>query len=204
MAIQYSIYQNPPRRDGKEPNRHIQVKNLAPTNSYAVAEWMHKTNGIYSVGTNIGTLTLLEQTFQELLAEGHCIHLDGIGTFTPKVEGNIVTQNARGEVCITAKELRVSGIDFRPDTTLLDQINRHAKFERCPETRVAAVDEQELHDAIDQHLSTHDALTRADLCSMFGISKDRARTYLNILVADGFLRKEGVRASTKYVKRSCQ
>ena len=200
MAIQYSIYQNPPRRDGKEPDRHIQVKNLTPANSYAVAEWMHKDNGIYSVGNNVGTLTLLEQAFQELLAEGHSIHLDGIGTFTPKVEGEIIKQTTRGKVCITAKELLVSGIDFRPDATLLDRINRHAKFERCPETRVAAVGEQELRDAIDQHLATHEALTRADLCNKFGISKDRARAYLSILVADGYLRKEGFRASTRYVK----
>ena len=71
MAIHYSIYQNPPRRDGKEPDRHIQVKNLTPADSYTVAEWMHKDNGIYSVGNNAGTLTLLEQAFQELLAEGH-------------------------------------------------------------------------------------------------------------------------------------
>lgn len=200
MAIHYSIYQNPPRRDGKEPDRHIQVKNLTPADSYTVAEWMHKDNGIYSVGNNAGTLTLLEQAFQELLAEGHSIHLDGIGIFTPKVEGEIVRSTVHNEVRITAKGLRVSGIDFQPDATLLDGINRHAQFERCPETRVVAVDEQELREAIDQHLATHERLTRADLCNKFGISKDRARAYLNILVADGYLRKEGYRASTRYVK----
>ena len=199
MAIKYSIYQNPPRPDGQEPARHVQVKNLTPADNYAVAKRMTKLNKLYSEGTNIGALVMLREALEELVAEGCSIQLDGIGTFTPKVSADIEMRNdRRGKFRLHTRNMQVSGIDFQPSEKLLRGINCKVKFEWVAGVRTTAVSDEELRDFLDRHFAEHDTLTRADIVEGLGISKDRARTYLNKLVAAGTLLREGVRATTCY------
>lgn len=201
MSIKYSIYQNPPRRDGQKPARHVQVKNLTPTNLYEIAERMQRLNSIYSEGTTVGVMTELKRVMAELLADGHAIHLDGIGTFTPKVSVTISERsNGRGGKRLHTSNLRVSGIDFQPDSELLTQTNRHADFEWVAGARQQPPSPAELQDFLTRHFASNDTLTRADLMQGLQISKDRARTYLNTWVANGTLLREGIHATTCYRK----
>jgi len=201
MAIKYSIYDNPPRRDGKKPERHIQVKNLKPVGNYDIAGEMKKINPLYSRGTSVGTLLVLRDAIEQMIADGCSIHLDGIGTFTPKVSADITTRADRqGRQRLHTTNLKVTGIDFQPDEGLLDDINSHAQFEWVAGVRTTPVSDEELRAVIDRHFAKHDTLTRAELMEALNISKDRARLFLNKLVADGTLRKEGVRATTRYMK----
>ena len=198
MPIKYSIYQDPPRRDGKAAARHIQVKDLEAIRNKGLAEEM--SNEVYSRGTIAGVLVKLSEELPELLAQGNTIHIDGIGTFTPKVSGVIKNRKKRnGTMQVTATALRVSGIDFQPSDKLLRAINAHAKFERQPERRMTDVSDEDLRAFLARHFSTHADLRRSDLVDAFNISKDRARTYLLSLVADGTLTRQGSRGTSCYV-----
>jgi hypothetical protein len=196
MPIKIFICQDPPRRDGKPAARHLQVKGLTTTDNYAIAKVIEKLNHLYSVGTGVAVLTELKRVFAELLADGHSITLDGIGTFTPKVTGKI-------KVAVVGKRSRVdapqvNGIDFQPAPTLLHDINCRAKFDHILEPRPAVSDE-ELRDTITTHFTTNAFITTGTLSHLLNISRDLARKYLNLLVADGTLRPEGVRATKRFV-----
>ena len=196
MPIKIFICQDPPRRDGKPAARHLQVKDLTPTDSYAIATEIEKLNHLYSVGTSVAVLTELKRIFAELLADGHSITLDGIGTFTPKVTGQIKAEAVGKHSRVDVPQ--VNGIDFQPAPTLLHDINRHAKFDHIIEPR-SSVSDQELRDTIATYLTTNTSITTGTLSHLLNISRDLARKYLNILVADGTLRPEGVRATKRYV-----
>ena len=200
MPIQYFICQDPPRRDGKPAARHLQVKNLTPATNEDVAERIQSLNNLLDIGTSTAVLLDLRRALAELLSEGNSVHLSGIGTFTPKVSGKIGKAKA-GVLRSRVDNPQVVGLDFQLDASFLDAINRGARFEHIPEPR-AGVNDEELRNAVAQHFAAHDALTTGELSQLLHISKDRARTYLNKLVTDGILRKEGVRAMTKYVRIS--
>ena len=196
MPIKIFICQDPPRRDGKPAARHLQVKDLTPADNYAVAKEIEKLNNLYSIGTGVAMLTELKRALAGLLADGHSITLDGIGTFTPKVTGKI--KAAAGGKRSRVDAPQVTDIDFQPAPTLLHNINRHAKFDHILEPR-SAVSDKELRDALAAHFSTNTSITTGTLSQLLNISRDLARKYLNNLAADGTLRPEGVRATKRYV-----
>lgn len=197
MAIKYSIYQDPPRRDGKTPARHIQVKGLEHMDSAELAKFM--ADDVYGRSVCAGVLSLLSSKLPKLLADGCAVHIDGIGTFAPKVGGEVREQKRGGTVRVHAQQLRVTDIDFQPDAELLCEVNSCAKFDHQLERRATAVSEEELRRFLARHFSEHDELRRSDLVEAFNISKDRAHAYLVQLVADGTLRCIGSHSTSRYV-----
>lgn len=199
MAIKYFICQDPPRRDGKPAARHMQVKDLTPADNEDVAKRIQRINNLLDNSVGAAVLIDLRRALAELLSEGCSIHLNGIGTLVPKVSGKIGAPR-KGDSNPRVDNLTVSGVDFQPDATFLDAVNRHAKFEHLPEPRTS-VGNEELRTAVARYLSDHDAITTGQLSQLLHISRDRARMYLNQLVADGVLRREGVRATVRFVKK---
>ncbi len=196
MAIQYSIYQDPPRRDGKKTARHIQVKGHDHINSEELAKKMG--DDVYGRSVCIGVLSLLSSKLPELLADGCAVHINGVGTFTPKVSGDIHETRRNGSTRVQARALRVTGIDFQPDGQLLAEINQRARFEHLPERRMTEVTEEELRAFLARHFSAHDELRRSDLVEAFNISKDRAHAILHQWVEDGTLIHQGSRGASHY------
>ena len=200
MPIKFFICQDPPRRDGKPSARHLQVKNLTPASNDDVAERIQSFNNALSIGSSTAVLIELRRALAELLSEGCSVRLDGIGTLTPKVGGRI-GKAKEGGLRSRVTRPQVVGLDFQLDANFLSAINRRAKFEHIQEPRVG-VDDDELRNAVDNYLADHDAITTGEFSEYLHISKDRTRAYLNKLIADGMLRKEGVRAMTRYVRIS--
>ena len=196
MPIKIFICQDPPRRDGKPSARHLQVKDLTPTDNYAVAKEIEKLNHLYSIGTGVAMLAELKRAFAGVVADGHSITLDGIGTFTPKVTGTIKAGTAGKRSRVDAPQ--VTDIDFQAAPTLLHDINRHAKFDHILEPR-STVSDKELRDTLATHFATNTSITTGTLSQLLNISRDLARKYLNNLTSDGILRPEGVRATKRYV-----
>lgn len=87
----------------------------------------------------------------EALSEGHRVQLDGLGTLTMELSSHA------GPTPPTGKDIRISGIRFRPDKHLLDRL-ADVKFKVEGKVRqpLAA---PELADALYEYFETHDAIT---------------------------------------------
>ena len=199
MSIKYRIHQDPPRRDGQPAARHLRTLNLTSVNLDALADEMNKRDSVFSVGTIAGVLTLFVETMGGLLAKGAAVYVDDLGTFQPHIGGDVEESAMRGGGTRTRiKDLRVSGVDFRPDADLLHEINQHARFEHVLETRRTAVVADELTAFLAAHFATHPRLLRHHLEDHFYLSKRRALSLLDRLVAEGRLKRKGQSGNVWY------
>ena len=76
-----------------------------------------------------------------------------------------------------------------PETELINEINEKARFERIAGKRKAPVADAEIDRFLDEHFAEHKLLQRHHIEDYFALSKRRALTILNSLVADGRLRR---------------
>ena len=196
MSIKYNIHQDPPRKDGQPAACHLRTVNLTVVDNYSLTRAIRQRCNAYSEGSCIGILIDMADTMPELLAKGRAVHIEGLGTFAPHVEGD-VEATARGT---RVSNLHVGGIDFHPDDQLLLAVNRQARFEHVLETRRDLPTDAELDIFLDEHFATHTTLRRHQLESHFLLSKRRTLHLLEHLVAIHRLRPQGTRHTLHYVR----
>ena len=93
----------------------------------------------------------LRTAITDALCEGHRVQLDGLGSLTMELS------NHSGDTPPTGKDIRISGISFRPDKHLLDRLaDVKFKVEGKVSQPLAA---PELADALYEYFETHDAIT---------------------------------------------
>ena len=87
----------------------------------------------------------------EALSHGHRVQLDGLGSLTMELSSH------SGDTPPTGKDIRISGIRFRPDRHLLDRL-ADVKFK--VEGKVSQpLSASELTDALYEYFEIHDAIT---------------------------------------------
>ena len=87
----------------------------------------------------------------EALSHGHRVQLDGLGSLTMELGSH------SGDTPPTGRDIRISGIRFRPDKHLLDRL-ADVKFK--VEGKVSQpLSTTELADALHEYFVTHDAIT---------------------------------------------
>ena len=167
MPIKYNIHQDPPRKDAQPSARHLRTVDLKTVDADQFADAMHRHTPLYSKGTCLGLLLDMADTLPEVLASGCAVHIDGLGTFAPRVEGDVTGTGGN----LRAKNVKVGSVEFRPDEELLRAVNRHARFEHVLETRRSQPTDEEVDSFLADYFATHVTLRRHQLESHFLISK---------------------------------
>ena len=93
----------------------------------------------------------LRTVITDALSHGHRVQLDGLGSLTMELSSH------SGDTPPTGKDIRISGIRFRPDKHLLDRL-ADVKFK--VEGKVSqSLSASELTDALYEYFEIHDAIT---------------------------------------------
>ena len=107
-----------------------------------VIRHMRDYSGSFSEGTIRGVLDALVTTMKSWMPLGHNIKIDGLGVFSLSLGFDMSTPseaeaakkqksgNADDEPKSKYRHVCISGINFKPDPQLLQQMNREATFER--------------------------------------------------------------------------
>ena len=93
----------------------------------------------------------LRTTITDALSHGYRVQLDGLGSLTMELS------NHTGPTPPTGKDVRISGIRFRPDKHLLDSL-ADVKFQVEGKVKQPLAG-PELADALYEYFETHDAIT---------------------------------------------
>lgn len=196
----YIIKTNPPasREEGSEQplGYHIRLKPSPTVTHRQLVQVMHKLEPVLSRGVIYSAIDAFARALKELLADGHSVHVDEIGTFQPRLSGTVARER-RG---LVARDVRISGVQFTPAPELLVQLMRSTPTPS--RTSYPLPSDAKVSAFLDEHFATHNRLTRKNVITHFHITKDQALRLLRRQVANGRLRLCGSRATAYYVLRT--
>lgn len=198
MAIRYEIH-TIENSEGKGNERQyvqlMQNRGLTPRRlAEAIQEMSSATEG--DVNAVLSALTYFAR---RELVQGRRFHLPGLGYLSLSV-GFKVPPEKLGKK-LTARNLRVRGINFRPEASLLDSVRQGATFEKSERSTLSTpYTADELWQKMDAYIAENRYLTLRRTMALFGLSRYKAAQWLARFVEDGKLKREGSRAQALYFK----
>lgn len=163
----------------------------------------------FNPGEILGILRQLSKHLARQMADGHSVKIEGIGTFTPALslrEGKEREAPDGTGTRRNADSIRVSSVNFRPDTPLLDEVNRRCRLERSPVKYSRHVSEYTPEQRLAlarRHLETHPTLSVREYIALTGLGRTRASEELRhwTETADSGIGIMGRGAHRLYVKK---
>lgn len=138
----------------------------------------------FSLGDVEGVLLQTALEMAHLMANGHSVKLDGIGTFTPSLalcRGKEREEAQEGGKHRNAQSIMVGNVNFRTDRTMIRNINMRCRLERASEKRQRSSEkytpEQRLALAV-KYLDEHSFLTVREYRRFTGLLQTAATSEL--------------------------
>ena len=153
---------------------------------------------VFSPGTLIGALDHLVKGIQRELQEGRSVTIDGLGTFTLKVQANgkVTRQQLNRQ-----ESVRVQGVHFTPSAEMTRELQT-AKFHWMPGGHSSKRNEEAIKQLLDTYFQTHDTISRMELQQLANLKQSTANYTLRRLVSAGYLHVVGSYMNTRYAKNT--
>lgn len=172
------IAQSPLHEVGKIYSRPTIInKQIIPTRDI-----MEKASGECTL-TPIDISAVIDSLARHLrleLLQGNAVRIDGIGTFSLSLKFQDPTKDTED---FTARDIRVAGINFAPDSDLLNSVKSQSKFERATAIRSSEVSEGDAILALRKHFEDHEAITKRAFQELLNLQYGRATKLLLALTA---------------------
>lgn len=174
-----------------------------------LAQRIEEHHGVMNRGLVKSVMDHVVDEMAGLLGKGYSVTVDGLGTFRASIglekdkemdtfEGNETKRNARS--------LRLTGVNYRADKSLIRKANRHCKLERAGESRLhhTPYSKEERLMLAQQYLEEKGAMRVVEYMELTGLSRTKATLELKEFRQDASTGITFVgRGSTKvYVKAS--
>ena len=195
MKIKYGIFPNPQKdSEGRTTYqvRHTPDGQMNEREFLAHLDYHHT----YNPTTMKASLSVLKDEIIEQLKSNHRFRIDGLGTFQMKVglkqpvddEGNAVKTAWTDPEQITANDVEVTGVTFRPDRSFVEELKEKTSvtnpFGRGASNKSCKYERQDVVDFIDQYLVEHQSITQRELQIGLGINGYAARKWLKELTSE--------------------
>ena len=149
-----------------------------------------------------GVLQLLGEELAKRLAEGYIVHIDGVGSFRPKLGYRKEVAPPEGEETATrnAASLELADVRFHADRRLVQRTRRACRLQRAPHhsyTRPREGRERRLSQLLS-YLRTHHILTRSEYVKLTGLSPTAATAELKTFVTAGHILRKGIASHSTY------
>lgn len=196
MAIRYEIHTIKNAQGTGEERHYVHVMpsgSLTPARLEAAIQEMSSA----TVGDVRAVLSALSYFARRELSQGRRFHVPGLGYLS--LSAGLRKDTEKPVEKLTARDIRVSGINFSPERTLLGGVQKEAKFEKAAYSTLSATyDADALWQKVEAYLTAHRYLTRRIMQTEFGLSEYKAAQWLNRFVTEGKLEKEGARPRMLY------
>ena len=149
-----------------------------------------------------GVLQLLGEELAKRLAEGYIVHIDGVGSFRPKLGYRKEVSPTEGEETATrnAASLEIADVRFHADRRLVQRTRRACRLQRAPHhsyTRPREGRERRLSQLLS-YLHIHHILTRSEYVKLTGLSPTAATAELKSFVTAGHILRKGIASHSTY------
>lgn len=128
---------------------------------------------------------------------GHRFYMPGIGYFSLSASLEIPEESLDKK--ITGKEVRISGINFRPETGFLQDVQQDIRFIRSHKKSASIhYTEESILARIKEYLQTHRYITSRIMQTEFGLTRYTAQKWITYFCEKGIMVKEGKRGVYTY------
>ena len=191
--IKYGVYPNPLKDDEGRVTyqvRHVPEGQMNEREFLAHLDY-HNT---YNSTTMKASLSVLKDEIVEQLKNNHRFRIDGLVTFQMKVglkqqldeEGNPVKTAYTDPNQITANDVEVIGVSFRPDRSFIDELREKTSttnpFGRGIANKSKKYERQEVVDFMDTYLAERGSITLRELRIGLGLNYYSAQSWLEKFV----------------------
>lgn len=146
-------------------------------------------------GELVAALSTLQSVLLHELEKGNAVLLPGIGTFRLSLKGGLEVKEGNYH----GKDVRVEGLQFRPDSELLSQVRRF-EVNQVPYGWEFQAEESEVEARLAELFASKSFITHKDVSVAFEqtLTRNRVTKLLGRLVRSGRLVREGRGAQTHY------
>lgn len=196
MELKYEIHTIKNSQGTGEDRQYVKVTQHKPITDKDIEAAIQNRCSL-TKGDVAAVLSELHDICVREISMGRRFHLPGIGYFS--LSASLKTPEENPDKKITGKEVRVTGINFRPEARLMDEIQHDIHFVRSSHSsRSMEYTEEHLLARIRKYLQTNHYITVSIMRSQFGLSQYAAQKWLTLFCGKGVMVKEGTPHSPIY------
>lgn len=196
MAIRYEVHKIDNASGSGKERKYIQLREEPSMTSKELERQIEESCTVNAADVR-AVLAQLRHFIGRELSAGRRFHLPEIGYLSLSI--GCTPAKERGGGKITAKDISVRGINFRPESQLLDEIKQNARFKKDDRTTISKqYTDGELWAKVAEHITENGYITCRIMSLEFGLSAYMAKKWLAKFVEDGRLVKRGNRHQPLY------
>lgn len=196
MDLKYDVYTITNAEGSGEERKYVRLKqHEAMTASELEATIQQRCT--LTKGDVAAVFTELHDIVVSEFSMGRRVYVPQLGYFSLAVNLEVPEDNPDKK--ITGKEVRLRGINFRPEAGLLQEIDRNVHFIRSEYTgRSNVFTEKKLWTVLQEFFQENRYLTISLMRMKFGLSRHMAQKWIDHFIDKGLLVKDGSPRSPIY------
>lgn len=196
MDIQYRIHLNPnPKSSNKEQKAHIRPVAPDSTSTAELCEVLSQRCTL--TGPDIKcVLDALSEIIPEYLGNNTNVHLDGLGTFSLSIKGDVSRDVKREQLKV--KNARVRTILFKPEKHMTDYF-KNAHFKEGDFLPSQDIDETVIEEKLTEFFSRRRSIRFGEFKKLLVLNRYNTNQLLNSLIEQGALVRDGRGSGTVYI-----
>lgn len=194
MSVKYDFYLTPqPKEKQQKVRYHARVVVDETLTNKDIATEISKRCTINKAEA-MAVMDEMQEIFRQMLAKGHAIKLEGIGTF--RISAKSPSVRSKNE--IRAESIKFGGVVFRPEKKLLRKLSG-TKFQKVTNSQTSIeISNIEIDGLLTEHFKDHPYITTKEMQYLCGLSNHTALRRLKERVKAGKLTHPGHLRSAFY------
>ena len=196
MELKYDIYTLNNAQGIGEKRQYVRLVQHEPLTAKELQEKI-ETRCSLTKGDVAAVLSELHDICVEEFSMGHRFYIPEIGYFSMSASLEMPEENPDKK--ITGKEVRLTGINFRPEGKLMEEVQRNVHFKRSRYSNQSTqYSEERMLAKIKEYLQENRYITVRLMRLTFGLTPYMAQKWLNHFCEKGIMVKDGTQHAPIY------
>ncbi len=196
MELKYDIYTLANSQGTGENRQYVRLVQHEPMTAKQLEATIQQRCSL-TKGDVAAVLSELHDLCVQAFSEGRRFYIPEIGYFS--LSAGLEMPEDNPDKKITGKEVRITGINFRPEASILKEVNQNVHFVRSKYTNQSTqYTEEKLLAKIKEYLQENRYITCRIMRILFGLTQYTAQKWLNHFCDKGIMVKDGTPRSPIY------
>lgn len=196
MDLKYDVYTITNAEGSGEERKYVRLKQHEAMTAHELEATIQQRCTL-TKGDVAAVFSELHDIVVSEFSMGRRVYVPQLGYFSLAV--NLEMPEDNPDKKITGKEVRLRGINFRPEASLLQEIDRNIHFVRSEYSSQSTIfTEEKLWTRLQEYFQENRYLTIKLMRMEFGLTRHMAQKWIDHFIAKGLLIKDGTPRSPIY------